>query len=99
MLNGVLCGVQGCFKAVHWVFKGSLKGVSSDKDGKRLFLEQCSIVLYKFAFKFRLKVVHILHTSLLHGPFIKVQQNCSVEVVLRCRWGCNNKILLDPRQT
>ena len=43
-------------------------------------MEQCSIVLYKFAFKFRLKVVHILQTSLLHGPFLKVQPNCSVEV-------------------
>ena len=57
-------------------------GDTSDKDGKRLFLEQNSIVLYKFAFQFRLKVGHILQTSLLHGPFLKVQPNCSVEVVL-----------------
>ena len=37
MLNGVLSGIQGCLKAVQWVFKGRLKGVSR---GLQVYLDE-----------------------------------------------------------
>ena len=42
VLNGVLCGGQGGFKAVHWVFKQSLKGDSRMFTGSLRKVEGCS---------------------------------------------------------